>query len=190
MSTLVNYAFKLPLSRGAPTIDELVPIFHEWIRTRALTDDVLIDVADYAHVQEGPSVLLVCHEGHYVLDHGRGSVGLAYHRKRGPAAATPGETAAVALRRLIRAARLLEHDERLRGKIAFDTTTLEVRALDRLRAPNDAEGWEVLEGPVRDAIAAVWGEPPQSLARDDGDPRRPLTAHARLPSRTLSDLRA
>lgn len=186
---LVNYAFKLPLRGEAPAIDELVVIFHDWIRTQALTDDVLVDVADYAHVQEGPSVLLVCHEGHYVLDRSRGSVGLAYHRKRGPAAATAGETAAVALRRLVRAARLLEHDERLRGRIAFDTTALEVRALDRLRAPNDAEGWEAFEAPVRAAIASVWGEAPQSLVRDEGDERRPLTAHAKLSARTLSDLK-
>ena len=183
---LVNYAFKLPLSGPEPGLDELIGTFHDWIRTRAITDDVLVDVADYAHVQDGPSVLLVCHEGHYVLDRGRGGVGLAYHRKRGQAAATPGETAAVALRRLVRAARLLEHDALVR--VGFDTTALEIRALDRLRAPNDAAGWTVFEDAVRDAIAAVWREPPLELVRDVGDPRRPLGARARLSPRTLSDL--
>ena len=187
-SHVLSYAFKLPLRSEPPAFDELIVVFHDWIRTKALADDVLIDVADYAHVQEGPGVLLVCHEGHYVLDRSRGSVGLAYHRRRGVPAAIAGETAAVALRRLIRAARLLEQDERLRGKLAFDTTSLEIRALDRLRAPNDAEGWTAIEVPIREAIASVWREPPLELVREDGDPRRPLSARARLSARTLSDL--
>jgi hypothetical protein len=183
---LVAYGFKLPLVGPAPGSEPTIVVFHDWIRTRALTDDVLLDVADYGHVKGGPGVLLVCHEGQYVIDHGRGQVGLAYNRRRGEPSASAAETARIALARLIRAARLLERDERL--EIAFDTTALEVRALDRLHAPNDDEGWAVIEAPLRAAIAAVWGEPPLELVRDDGDPRQPLTVRAKLAARTLSDL--
>jgi hypothetical protein len=183
---LLAYGFKLPIVGAAPGSEQTIAVFHDWIRTHALTDDVLIDVADYGHVKDGPGVLLVCHEGHYVIDHGRGQLGLAYNRRRGAPAGTATETARIAVARLIRAARLLERDERVR--VAFDTTALEVRALDRLRAPNDDEGWAWIEAPVRAAITAVWGEPPLELVRDDGDPRRPLTARAKLVARTLSDL--
>ncbi|MBC8068700.1 MAG: hypothetical protein IAG13_10235, partial [Deltaproteobacteria bacterium] len=157
-NSLVAYGFKLPLIGAAPGTEPTIAVFHDWIRTRVFTDDVLIDVADYGHVKGGPGVLLVCHEGHYVIDHGRGQVGLAYHRRRGEPSASADETARVALARLVRAARLLERDERV--AITFDTTALEVRALDRLHAPNDDEGWAVVEGPLRAAITAVWGEPP------------------------------
>ena len=39
-----------------------VPIFHRWIQTGAV-DGLLIDVADYTHLTDGPRVLLVAHEG-------------------------------------------------------------------------------------------------------------------------------
>lgn len=183
---LVAYGFKLPIIGAAPGAEASIGVFHDWIRTKVFTDDVLIDVADYGHVQGGPGVLLVCHEGHYVVDHGRGQLGLAYNRRRGEPSASADETARTALARLIRAARLLERDERV--AITFDTTALEVRALDRLRAPNDDEGWAVVEAPLRAAITAVWGEAPLELVRDDGDPRQPLTVRAKLAARTLSDL--
>ena len=37
---------------------EFVPVFHRWIQTQAVRDQLLIDVADYEHVPEGPGVLL------------------------------------------------------------------------------------------------------------------------------------
>ena len=57
-------AFTIQSSASEPTI----VVFHDWIRTRALDEDVLVDVADYGHVKGGPGVLLVCHEGHYVIE--------------------------------------------------------------------------------------------------------------------------
>ncbi len=39
-----------------------IPIFHTWIRESAVPNEVLIDVADYMHMAEGPFALLV---GHY-----------------------------------------------------------------------------------------------------------------------------
>src|SRR4030095_5221476 len=47
---------------------EFVPIFHRWIQTQAVANHLLIDVADYAHVPDGPGVLLVAHEGNFSLD--------------------------------------------------------------------------------------------------------------------------
>ncbi len=45
---------------------DVIPVFHPWIQTQAV-DGLLIDVADYSHMATGPCVLLVAHEGHYVL---------------------------------------------------------------------------------------------------------------------------
>ena len=33
---------------------EFVPVFHSWIRNKKLKDHLMIDVADYNHVPEGP----------------------------------------------------------------------------------------------------------------------------------------
>ena len=184
---VIQYSFKLPLRGESPAQEVYIPVFHDWIRTNAITDDVLVDVADYAHVQGGPGVLLVCHEGQYVIDRSRGAVGLAYHRRRGVATDDAVEGVAVSLGRLIRAARLLEVDPRLAGVLAFDTTRLEIRVLDRLRAGNDDAGWAMVAGPLQAAIATVWaGE--VVLERAATDPRQPLTIHAQLPQRSLTQL--
>jgi hypothetical protein len=45
----------------------LIPIFHNWIRERRLGDVVLIDVADYRHVPEGPGVMLIADEAHWAI---------------------------------------------------------------------------------------------------------------------------
>ena len=58
-----------------------VPLFHGWIQRRIL-DGVPIDVADYAHVPDGPGVMLIGHEADRSLDLGEGRPGVLYQRKR------------------------------------------------------------------------------------------------------------
>lgn len=166
---------------GAPSSEAAIPVFHGWIRDARITDDVLIDVADYGHVQEGPGVLLVCHEGHYVIDHRAGRPGLAYHRKRGPAGSTVTSSFLVALGRLWHAAELLASEPTLAGKVVFDKTTLCVRVLDRLRAPNDDAGFAAVDAALADGLRDLQRFAGLDLAieRDLGDPRDPLTVWIR-----------
>lgn len=185
--SVIQYSFKLPLVSAPEDHDVWIPIFHDWIRTKAIDDDVLVDVADYAHVQGGPGVLLVCHEGQYVIDRSRGQVGLAYHRRRGVAPDDAVEGAAVSLRRLVKAAKLLVGDARTKD-IVFDTTKLEVRVLDRLRVANDDAGWGMVKEPLRGAIAGVWGGDVE-VVRADVEARQPLTVHATMGARPVTDLR-
>src|SRR4051812_30200645 len=73
---------KLFLSTPAPAPEGIVPVFHSWIQQKAVADHLLIDVADYAHVQNGPGTVLVADEGNFHLDHTGGRSGLLYIRKR------------------------------------------------------------------------------------------------------------
>ena len=43
----------------------LVPVFHDWIRERVVPDELLIDVADYSHVPDGPGVMIIGHHADY-----------------------------------------------------------------------------------------------------------------------------
>src|SRR5581483_1646097 len=79
---------------GLKTDEDFVPVFHRWIQTRAIADHQLIDVADYAHVKEGPGTLLVSHEANFHADLGGGRLGLLYVRKQ----PLPGGTFAERLR--------------------------------------------------------------------------------------------
>ena len=47
---------------GEIELEKLVPVFHQWIREKKIPDELLIDVADYAHVPQGPGVVLIDQE--------------------------------------------------------------------------------------------------------------------------------
>jgi len=166
---------------GAIPLAEIVPVFHGWIRERRITDDVLIDVADYAHVADGPGVLMVCHEGQYVVDGRDGRWGLSYARKRGEAGTEVVARATTPLVRALRAARLLAHDPALASRFGFRTDEIEVRLIDRLHAPNDDATLEAIAPALAEAIAGIWGAPPNELVRTSTDPRAPLTVRASMP---------
>ena len=59
-----------------------IPVFHRWIQTAALDRQLLIDVADYTHLVDGPTVLLVGHEVNVSLDTAEDQLGLLCTRKR------------------------------------------------------------------------------------------------------------
>src|SRR6266513_3157575 len=82
---------------GVDTI--LVPVFHEWIRDRAL-DLVLVDVADYTHAPDSPGVVLVSHEASFALDRSDGRFGLLAQRRR-PVAGDAAVAIATTLRQAL-----------------------------------------------------------------------------------------
>lgn len=116
--------------------EDFIPVFHRWIQHRRLAE-VLIDVADYGHVHQGPGVVLIGHGANYALDFDEGVPGLLYVRKR-PAVGAFGERLTEAFRAALHAARLLEEEPGLGGKLRFGASRLRFRVHDRLLAPNSA----------------------------------------------------
>ena len=47
---------------------DYIPLFHGWIQEKIIPDHLLIDVADYSHIPDGPGIMLIAHEGHFSLD--------------------------------------------------------------------------------------------------------------------------
>ena len=111
-------------------------------------------MADYTHLVDGPSVLLVAHEANYALDETGGRPGLSYTRKQ-PLEGTFGERLAVAAAALIAAARRLEQDtaRMTGGGIVFPGNEIEFAANDRLAAPRGADA----ESALRNELAAFGG---------------------------------
>jgi hypothetical protein len=60
----------------------IVPVFHRWIQQKSFPNHLLVDVADYAHVPEGPGTLLVSHEANIHFDRDGGKPGVLYVRKQ------------------------------------------------------------------------------------------------------------
>lgn len=169
--------------------DPVVPVFHRWIQEHAL-DEMLIDVAQYGHVHQGPAVLLVGHGSDYAIDFGEGKAGLLYSRKReAPSDAT--ECVKDALRRALAAAKKLEEDESLPKPVRFRSDEILFRLNDRLLAPNDTATFTAVEPVLKAAMSALLGAAP-SLERT-GTAKELFTVTVKAPngkSASISELLA
>jgi hypothetical protein len=135
---------------------ELAPIFHGWIQRRELAPDLLIDVADYSHVADGPGVVLIAHEGHYAFDALQGQLGFSYSLRRAKVAAGFEPALRYGLRQLLTGVNLLLHEPSLQGRLQFDMQRLKLQINDRLRAPNRAETWAELRPEAQPALGAIF----------------------------------
>lgn len=159
IDTLQRFSLKIyadPPEAVAPAA--VIPVFHRWIRERA-GSELLIDVADYTHLVDGPHVLLVAHEANYAIDGSGGRMGLSYTRKQ-PAGGSLAERIGGAARALLAAGRRLEQDPEAMpdGRFAFRGDEIAVIANDRLLAPNTAQAAANLRGPVRAFGERIYGE--------------------------------
>jgi hypothetical protein len=150
-------------ARTAP-LETFIPVFHRWIKERALPE-LLIDVANYIHVPEGPGVVLIGHGSDYFMDQGAGRLGLLYSRKRaGPPPAARLDDLA---RRTLHAAWLLEREPLLLGHLFFETNELLFRVNDRLAAPNTDATWASLK-PELEALGRRMFAAPFEITRVGG----------------------
>jgi len=120
---------------GDVDLEPLIPVFHSWIQ-KQVGEGLLLDVADYRHVPEGPGVVLIGHEGNYSVDNTDDRLGVRYSRK----AALDGsnqDRLKQAARAALTACQRLEAESRLGGKLRFDGQEMEIFINDRLLAPNN-----------------------------------------------------
>ena len=154
------------------TTEQVIPVFQRFIRDRALPD-ILIDVADYGHVPDGPGVLLIGHEHHYSFDLTGGEVGLLVSRRRGPDRGLD-----TLFRLALKAARLLETDEALAGRLRFPGDRLELRINDRLVRPRAGRP-APLSHELHELLGRIAPEAPAVVERADAGGR--VAYSARLP---------
>ena len=155
-----------------PDANKVLEVFHQWIKV-ALLSEQLVDVVDYGHVHEGPSVLLVGHESDYALDHGEGRAGLFYQRKRAPLVA---DALSDGLGRLLAAADALSK-EPLLAPLAFDRTEFRLTVLDRLNSPNTQGSFDAQKDGIAKAFERHVGA--VTVSREDADSTEPFTVRIR-----------
>lgn len=114
-------------------------VFNTWIQQQRL-DELLIDVADYLHVHNGPGIMLIGHEADYSLDNRAGRLGLLYNRKE-QIEGTTEEKLVQAVRAALIAAQILEKENGLK----FNGSEVQFIVNDRLLVPNTAETFAALE---------------------------------------------
>jgi hypothetical protein len=153
-------------------LDPIIPVFHSWIQEQSF-DELLLDVADYRHVQAGPGVLIIGHEADYSLDNTDNRLGFRYNRK----AVTPGtnpERLAQAVIAALKACMRIHEDTRLNGKLHFNGHDIEILVNDRALAPNTEASREASRAEFQAFSQLLFGGGEYSLSFGE-DPRRLLS---------------
>ncbi len=144
-------------------LEEIVPVFHGWIQRQAVPSHLLVDVANYAHVEGGPGVALVAHEANFYLDLFAGHPGLTYQRKQ-PAPGSFADRLHQAFAEAASAAARLEEEPLLNGKTKFRTDQFTLKIADRLLAPNTDATLAALRPDIESFVTHLFG-PGTTLTR-------------------------
>jgi hypothetical protein len=164
-----KFQVKVYTKAGEVELEKLVPVFHQWIAAKKIPGELLIDVADYAHVPQGPGIVLIGHQSDYYLDVADDRPGLLYSRKRG----FSGDFQAGindAFRRALLACKMLEEEGEL--DVEFETSEVLFRVQDRLNAPNSDSTYEAYEPALREATRMFFGD--SASFERVGGPREPF----------------
>jgi hypothetical protein len=182
---------KLFADRGGDLpLETFIPVLHRWIKEHVLPE-LSIDVANYAHVPDGPGVVLIGDANDYFLDQSLASgagpqLGLLVSRKRHAPAAD--QRLSDLFRRTVHAAALLEREPALSGKLSFRTDEWVFRVNDRLAAPNTAQSIAALK-PELEAFAAHAFAGATVTVVPAGEPRQLATLRiTATPAPTLAGL--
>jgi hypothetical protein len=150
-------------------------VFNAWIQKQRL-EELLIDVADYLHVHNGPGIMLIGHEADYSLDNRVGRLGLLYNRKE-QIEGTTQEKLVQAIRAALTAAQILEKENGLK----FNGSEVQVVINDRLLVPNTVETFEVLEPEFNSFFNELYDGAEYSLAHNS-DARERFTVTVKTQS--------
>ena len=148
--------------------EQFIEIFHRWIADQ-IADELLIDVADYRHVPDGPGVVLVGHEADYALDHARGRYGMLYNRKD----VVPGsndDRLEQAFRAVTQACLWLEA-ELDSGLLKFSRQEFEIVINDRALAPNTEATFANIRRELEAYLSRALGHDEFGIERHSEDPR-------------------
>lgn len=149
--------------------EELIEVFHRWV-SQQITEELLIDVADYRHVPAGPSVVLLGHEADYIFDEADDRCGLVYNRK----AVVEGSNTdrlKQALRAAIGACQQLESEFDRPATLRFSRQEFEVIINDRALAPNSESAYSDCRQEVEAMLQSICGDTGCSFQRHSEDPR-------------------
>lgn len=147
---------------------EYLTIFNSWIQ-RHVGDDMLIDVADYAHVHEGPGVLLIGQKANYSVDNTAGRLGFLYNRKE-PVTGSNVERLSQALTATFEAALRLQKE----NKQIFAGNELQVVVNDRLVAPNNEDTFAALLPDFKEVLDRLYAGTTYELTQNS-NPRERFT---------------
>lgn len=154
--------------------ERVIEVFHAWVAEQQMPE-MLIDVADYRHVPDGPGVVLVGLECDYAMDHSGDGFGLLFNRK-GPLEGNNQDRIEHSLKRCAQACSMLESEFE---SLKFSRKQLILTVNDRALAPNTDESREQCRSIFVASLQKVLGEGDIQLEFDE-EPRNRLGAKVTL----------
>lgn len=172
---LQSINIKIPVD-GDLSVDsaEFMGLFQRWVKEQH-REELLIDMADYRHVPNGPGVLCVGLEADYAMDQRDGQWGLLYNRK----ASVTGSNADRLGQALGSAAAACEKLESEVPGLKFNRAAFECVINDRIVAVNTAQAWDVFKPELEGFLKSIGAEA-VSIARSSEDRRSRLGAKVTL----------
>ena len=160
--------FVTPDPTAAVDLDPFIGIFHRFIQEKSV-EGLLIDVADYIHVPEGPGVILIGHDVDYGIDLVGGQAGLLTIRKR-IEEGTLAEGLVDTLRKALGAVKALEADSGSGLRFATDRVRLQI--FDRLVAPNAEESFDAAKAEFEALATRLFAGSLEAVRRVDAEDAR------------------
>jgi hypothetical protein len=156
--------------------DALLNIFSRW---RLEEGEEILDLADYSHVPEAPSIILVSKRWQLGVDFSRGTgenrtggwAGLLYASRKGLGGDLGARLRSVLMSALERFQRLAGEKEFPRG-VTILYGELDIAFNDRLLVPNNDEMDTLVRPAVEEVLAALYGNDGCSVEREDDPGRR------------------
>ncbi len=177
----INVKFGIDAAADADW-DALLNIFSRW---RLEEGEEILDLADYSHVPEAPSIILVSKRWQLGVDFSRGTgedraggwAGLLYASRKGLEGDLGARLRSVLVSALEKFQRLAGEKEFPRG-VTILYGELDIAFNDRLLVPNNDEMDALVRPTVEEVLAALYGDEGCSVERED-DPGRRLAYCAR-----------
>ena len=143
-------------TNGSYSSKDFVPVFHNWIQNKVIDDHLLIDVADYSHIPDGPGVMLIAHEGNFSLDQESQQPGIMYMRKT-EIAGSFTERFSTVLSTVIKVANRL-NDNNISKQVDFIPNSFRFIANDRLYAENTADNQDFYKREIQKALDGKYSD--------------------------------
>ena len=170
---LQNLCIKL-FAEDSSTVEilDFVPLFHRWIKEQSVAEHLLIDVADYSHVWNGPGIILVAHQANFNMDQETGRLGLLYQRKQ-PVEGDLPQRLRFLINTTLHICERLQSAPELDGKLRFGGQEMLIQSNDRMRAPHSEESHKILESALADSLQTLYGNSSFTVARGNDTKSRP-----------------
>jgi len=158
----------------AVDLERFIEGFHGWVAGQSMAE-MMIDVADYRHVPDGPGVVIVGLEADYAIDNMGGRWGLRYNRK----GAVEGRNADRLRQAFAAAAATCARLEAEFEGLRFSRQEFAIFVNDRALAPNNEETRSQLRAEIDSLVKEQLSVADYSAELTE-DPRRLAEATVKL----------